>query len=214
MATDRQIAANRRNGALSRGPKTPAGKARSSRNAFKHGLSIAVTRDKARSRRIEVLARKLAQSEAGHLLAQARVAAEAEVELGRVRAAFEAVLAHAAGSSGRGEGAEGAAALTQALPELEKLDRYERRALSKRRRALRGLLGRQPKNAEDKVILGASQRTRADLATSRKFCSRCAARGSKGLKMSTSRSAISETLRVASVNLCTFAGGEQGINRW
>jgi hypothetical protein len=139
MATDRQIAANRRNGALSRGPKTPAGKARSSRNAFKHGLSIAVTRDKARSRRIEVLARKLAQSEAGHLLAQARVAAEAEVELGRVRAAFEAVLAHAAGSSGRGEGAEGAAALTQALPELEKLDRYERRALSKRRRALRGL---------------------------------------------------------------------------
>ena len=46
MATDRQIAANRRNGSLGRGPRTSAGKARSSRNALKHGLSIPVSRDK------------------------------------------------------------------------------------------------------------------------------------------------------------------------
>ena len=47
MATDKQIAANRRNGALSRGPKTAVGKARSSRNALKHGLAIPITRDRA-----------------------------------------------------------------------------------------------------------------------------------------------------------------------
>lgn len=64
MATDRQIAANRRNGSLGRGPKTSAGKARSSRNALKHGLSIPVSRDKTLRRKIAVLARILAQSEA------------------------------------------------------------------------------------------------------------------------------------------------------
>jgi hypothetical protein len=92
MATDRQIAANRRNGSLGRGPKTSAGKARSSRNALKHGLSIPVNRDK---RQIEVLARMLAQSEAGNVFGQARAAAEAELELARARAVLEAVLTRA-----------------------------------------------------------------------------------------------------------------------
>ena len=74
MATDRQIAANRRNGSLGRGPKTSAGKARSSRNALKHGLSIPVTRDKTLRRQIAELARILAQSEAGSVFGQARAA--------------------------------------------------------------------------------------------------------------------------------------------
>jgi hypothetical protein len=38
MATPAQIAANRRNALESTGPRTPAGKAASSRNALKHGL--------------------------------------------------------------------------------------------------------------------------------------------------------------------------------
>ena len=137
MATDRQVASNRRNGALSRGPKTLAGKARSSRNAVKHGLSIAITSDRASSREIEVLARKLAG--AGDSLGQARLAAEAELELNRVRGAFEAVLMRAGVVGGGVDEAERAAALIRALPELEKLDRYERRAFSKRKRALLNL---------------------------------------------------------------------------
>ena len=39
MATDKQIAANRRNAQKSTGPKTEHGKLRSRRNAFRHGLT-------------------------------------------------------------------------------------------------------------------------------------------------------------------------------
>ena len=138
MATDRQIAANRRNGALSRGPKTRAGKARSSRNAVKHGLSIPIARDHASAKEIAVLARRLGQSGRGSLW-QARVAAEAELELTRARSAFEAVLTRASISGTWDGAAEQAPALICALPELQRLERYERRAFSKRKRALRDL---------------------------------------------------------------------------
>ena len=104
------------------------------RNALKYGLSIPVNRDKTLRRQIEVLARILAQSEVGNVLGQARAAAEAQLELTRARAALEAVLTRA----GIG-GPEQGAALIHVLPELQRLERYERRAFSQRRRALRDL---------------------------------------------------------------------------
>jgi type II secretory pathway component HofQ len=46
MTTERQRAANRANAAKSTGPKTRAGKTRSSQNAYRHGLSARLARDK------------------------------------------------------------------------------------------------------------------------------------------------------------------------
>jgi len=40
MASEKQIAANRANAKKSTGPRTPAGRAKSSRNAYRHGLSV------------------------------------------------------------------------------------------------------------------------------------------------------------------------------
>jgi hypothetical protein len=139
MATAKQIAANRRNGLLGRGPKTCAGKARSSRNALKHGLSIPVNRDKTLGRRIEALARILAQSEAGNVFGHAWAAAEAQLELARARAVLEAFLTRAGITAEWNGGPEQGTALIHVLPKLQRLERYERRAFSRRRRALRAL---------------------------------------------------------------------------
>ena len=43
MASDRQIAANRRNARKSTGPRSGAGKKRARRNAYRHGLTLSVT---------------------------------------------------------------------------------------------------------------------------------------------------------------------------
>ena len=145
MATDRQIAANRRNGALSRGPKTAAGKARSSRNALKHGLAIPISRDRATARKIRRAARQMSPS--GDATRNTEIAVEAHFELARVRAALEAVVARMSIShmSNAGPGdtcstrSGNSAAPIRTLAELDKVDRYERRAFSRRRRALRDL---------------------------------------------------------------------------
>jgi hypothetical protein len=94
-----------------------------------------MSRDRASARKIETIAQELAQSGGANLLHQAQIAAEAELELTRVRAACEAIIARTAAPTG----ATNLVAVSRALAELEKLDRYERRALSKRKRALRAL---------------------------------------------------------------------------
>ena len=66
-------------------------------------------------------------------------AAEAELELARARAVLEALLTRAGITAEWNGGPEEGTALIHVLPELQRLERYERRAFSRQRRALRAL---------------------------------------------------------------------------
>jgi hypothetical protein len=154
MASHRQITANRRNAQRSTGPRTAAAKARTARNARWHGLAIPLARDPAASVEVERLAAALVGGSPNPArVEQARIAAEAEFELRRVRAHRKSVLNRRSAelAARRDDGNEcsepptfdrsvQASAFAAALPELESLARYERRALSRRRRAMRWLM--------------------------------------------------------------------------
>src|SRR6516162_7436992 len=61
MASDKQIAANRRNAMRSTGPRTRSGKARSRANSLRHGLLSKVLVDPALVNETDQLARRIAQ---------------------------------------------------------------------------------------------------------------------------------------------------------
>jgi hypothetical protein len=85
MATKRQIAANQRNAQKSTGPRSAAGRKRSSQNALRHGLSSR-TSSIDFEKQIENLARQIAGDAKDRIrLAHAHAAAEAELELQRIR---------------------------------------------------------------------------------------------------------------------------------
>jgi hypothetical protein len=92
VATERQIAANRRNAARSTGPKSSVGKKRSSRNSYRHGLSISagVNED---AEAVEQLAGKIA-GDNPLILGLARSAARAQLDLVRIRALKVAMIKH------------------------------------------------------------------------------------------------------------------------
>lgn len=85
MTSERKIAANRRNARNSTGPRSGLGKKRASRNSFRHGLSLR-TSSASLADQLERLARRIAgKSQDETTLGLARTAAEAELELERVR---------------------------------------------------------------------------------------------------------------------------------
>lgn len=124
MATEKQIAANRANAKLSSGPKTLAGKLRSSNNAFRHGLSR--TRQFAPSAKIDAIAQLLAGEQTTEdRLTSAADFARAQFELLQIRSIRNDLLAKIDLSNNS----------LEELRHLVALDRYERYALTKRRRA-------------------------------------------------------------------------------
>jgi hypothetical protein len=80
------MAANRRNARNSTGPRSNAAKKRTRRNAYRHGLASSLPSSAAIAKRLDELARKLAgNSKNKIILEHARTAAQAELDLARVR---------------------------------------------------------------------------------------------------------------------------------
>ena len=173
--SDSKVTANRGNARASTGPRSTHGRMRSARNAFRHGLSLAVCSDQTLCEEVEALAREIAGVDASaELLELARRVAEAQIDLRRVRHARHQLLSQAlsdpyyddkakvrekiavisrllrpnapdvplaALSSYLTKVPEGprklALIVAQEVQRLSALDRYERRALSRRKFAIR-----------------------------------------------------------------------------
>jgi len=96
MASERQIAANRRNARKSAGPRSGAGKKRASRNACRHGLTLNITSTAVFAKQLDKLVREIAgDTEDAMLLERARAIAQAELDLARVRRVKVALIERA-----------------------------------------------------------------------------------------------------------------------
>ena len=182
MTSGKQRRANQANAKASRGPKTKAGKARSARNALRHGLSIPVSKEPSLSIQAEKIALELAGPDPDATCVGSRASlGEAQVDLDRVRARRNALLAqlladpeyqplsayksktrkmrtieHVERILGRSFDLDEIKPLIELKPlkdnekfativedrtrELAALDRYERRAISKRKSAIARLI--------------------------------------------------------------------------
>jgi hypothetical protein len=146
MASPAKIAANRRNARRSTGPRSAAGKARARRNAFRHGLATPASLDHVAMDRIDDLVVALTRDFPSKLeLELATLAAEAQSEIERVRQAKVSMVkrayAHLRDEGGRllSAGERAALAFAGKTEILMACERYERRAISRRNRALQAL---------------------------------------------------------------------------
>jgi hypothetical protein len=177
--SSRQLRANRANAAASMGLKTKAGKARSAKNALRHGLNVLVATDPALAPQAEAIACKIIGSDMNpEALEWARRIGEAQVDLNRIRLLRRDAIArmlsdphgeaplrimhvrllgrflervergmicpvdvetvdHALHPKFVDEDAKLAGILVATGGELARLDRYERRAFSRRKSAIR-----------------------------------------------------------------------------
>lgn len=136
MTSDRKATSNRKNAQNSTGPRTELGRLRSRSNARRHGLAIAIGSDPSFSKDIEALATALANG-GGPIAGEfARQVAEAQLDLLRIRnlkaARFNAVV---------GNPDAMLADYAELSGSLAQLERYERRAFSRRKRALLAMKG-------------------------------------------------------------------------
>ncbi|MGC2080866.1 MAG: hypothetical protein WA728_33595 [Xanthobacteraceae bacterium] len=129
MTTSRQQTANRENARASTGPRTAAGQARAKRNARRHGLAARNRLSGGLAEEVKALAHQIAgRSPSSTVLTAAGRIAEAQIDLVQVRAAHRQLIAPSLSD-------EETFVWSDVAMQLRALDRYERRALSRRKRA-------------------------------------------------------------------------------
>jgi hypothetical protein len=148
--TSAKVKANRANAQASTGPKTARGKARAAQNARRHGLSLSVGSDPVWSEQVESVAQEIVGGTTDcESHEHARRIAEAEIDLNRIRQARHHLLVHNNGNPECGmtelpaqdalpQGPQKIAVILSDLAkQLILMDRYEQRALSRRKFAIR-----------------------------------------------------------------------------
>jgi hypothetical protein len=100
VASEKQIAANRRNATKSTGPRSGAGKKRAAHNAYRHGLTLSAS-SAALAQQVEKLGLQIAGNMQDEIaLDLARAAAAAMLELERVRRVKLAMIERASAFGG------------------------------------------------------------------------------------------------------------------
>jgi len=165
VANERQVAANRRNANKSTGPKSDSGKKRASRNAYRHGLSMPLSALETGAQLRELARQFAGDTPDREVRALAERAADAELDLARIRRVRTAMIERAqkqgeslataflpceveslsrsetvrpsAPASGEGEESGPASNARNISGDLVKIYRYENRAIGRRDRAIR-----------------------------------------------------------------------------
>jgi hypothetical protein len=133
MTSTRKIESNKRNASCSTGPRTAGGKLRSRNNARRHGLATRLEGNCQEREGIACLAAVLVEgSDDLTSIEQSCIFAECHFDLRRIRTALDEVFATMSDLENVSSDD-----LEAAVRAIDSIRRYERRALSKRRQALR-----------------------------------------------------------------------------